>query len=74
MDWDKAIDYYRAALVEFPNHPVALTSLGLALLETGNHSQALETYRQACVAAPQDPIPVESVLKFMNCKATLPRL
>ncbi len=59
MDWDKAIDYYRAALVEFPNHPVALTSLGLALLETGNHSQALETYRQACVAAPQDPIPVE---------------
>lgn len=59
MNWEKAIGYYRKALAEFPNHATALTSLGLALLETDNPNEALETYRKACTAAPEDPIPVE---------------
>ncbi|MBN1264044.1 MAG: tetratricopeptide repeat protein [Anaerolineales bacterium] len=59
MDWDKALEYYRKALAEFPDHSTALTSLGLALLETGNRNEALEIYRKACAASPEDPIPVE---------------
>jgi len=59
MDWGKALEYYQKALVEFPENATALTSLGLALLETGNRNEALETYRKACLAAPEDPIPVE---------------
>ncbi len=31
--WDKAVGYYKQALAEFPEHPKALTSLGLDLLE-----------------------------------------
>jgi tetratricopeptide (TPR) repeat protein len=58
-EWDHAIGYYRKALAEFPDEPGALTSLGLALLETGQLKEALPIYRRAAKINPQDPVPVE---------------
>ena len=40
--WDQAASFYRMALEEFPNHPQALTSLGLALYEMANYQEALQ--------------------------------
>jgi tetratricopeptide (TPR) repeat protein len=59
MEWDHAIGYYRKALAEFPDEPGALTSLGLALLETGQLKEALPVYRRAAKINPHDPVPVE---------------
>ena len=59
LQWDRAIKYYRKALAEFPDHPTALSSLGLALLETGQLKEALASYHRASKAAPTDPLPVE---------------
>lgn len=59
LEWQKAIGYYRKALVEFPENTNALTSLALAQLETGNFTDSLDTYQRACSVAPDDPIPVE---------------
>jgi tetratricopeptide (TPR) repeat protein len=59
LKWDRAIDYYRKALAEFPEEPRALTSLGLALLETNQLPDALAVYRQAAKITPDDPVPIE---------------
>lgn len=59
LQWDKAIEYYRKALAEFPDEPDALSHLGLALLETDQLKEALPVYHRAARAAPEDPIPVE---------------
>ena len=37
QEWDKAVAAYRQALQEFPDHPKALNSLGLALYQLGNY-------------------------------------
>src|SRR3990170_2937453 len=59
LKWDRAIGYYRKALAEFPEEPRALTSLGLALLETNQLPDALAVYRQAAKITPDDPVPIE---------------
>ncbi len=59
LKWDRAIGYYRKALAEFPDDTRALTSLGLALLETNQLPDALAVYRQAAKVTPDDPVPVE---------------
>ncbi|HMK08696.1 MAG TPA: tetratricopeptide repeat protein [Anaerolineales bacterium] len=59
LKWDRAIGYYRKALAEFPDEPRALTSLGLALLETNQLPDALAVYRQAAKITPDDPVPIE---------------
>lgn len=59
LKWDRAIGYYRKALAEFPEDSRALTSLGLALLETNQLGDALTVYRQASKVTPEDPVPVE---------------
>jgi tetratricopeptide (TPR) repeat protein len=59
LKWDRAIGYYRKALAEFPEEPRALTSLGLALLETNQLPDALAVYRQAAKVTPDDPVPIE---------------
>lgn len=57
--WGRAADYYRQALDIFPNHPQALTSLGLALYEMQDFEESLRVYQQAAVISPLDPIPLE---------------
>jgi tetratricopeptide (TPR) repeat protein len=59
LQWNRAIEFYRKALAEFPNNPNALNSLALALLETGQLDEALVAYQTASKSTPDDPIPIE---------------
>jgi tetratricopeptide (TPR) repeat protein len=62
--WDKAASYYRQALQASPNHPKALTSLGLALYELQNFQEALACYQAAAKISPEDPLPLEKVAEL----------
>src|SRR3990170_3527031 len=66
LQWDRAIDFYRKALAEFPEHPTALTSLGLALLELGQLKESLAAYHRAAKASPSDPLPVEKCAEIFE--------
>ena len=66
LEWDKAIGYYRKALAEFPEHPMALSNLGLALLETGQDREALGVYHRAAKASPEDPSAVEKCSEILE--------
>ncbi len=65
-DWDRAAGYYQKALAEFPESPDALNSLGLALLETGKHREALGVYFRAAKAAPEDPVAREKCAEIFE--------
>ena len=64
QQWDKAAAAYLKALVESPDHPMALSSLGLALFELQRFDEALEVYQKAARAAPSDPVPLEKVAQL----------
>ena len=64
QDWDKAADYYSAALEQFPNNAQALTSLGLALFELKDYPSSLQYYQQAAKLSPEDPIPHEKIARI----------
>ncbi|HVN16299.1 MAG TPA: tetratricopeptide repeat protein, partial [Anaerolineales bacterium] len=64
QEWEKAIGAYRKALQEFPDHPKALNSLGLALYQVANFEEALQIYQHVAKLSPQDPIPVEKVAQL----------
>jgi tetratricopeptide (TPR) repeat protein len=68
LQWTRAIEFYRKALAEFPDNPGALTSLGLALLESGQYKDALVAYHRASKVSAGDPLPVE------KCGAIFERL
>ena len=61
QQWDKAVTAYQKALEEFPDHPSALASLGLALFESRRYEESLQAYQKAAQAAPKDPVPVEKI-------------
>ncbi len=61
QEWDKAVSAYRRALQEFPDHPKALSSLGLALYQLGNFEEALQIYLIVAKLSPDDPVPTEKV-------------
>ena len=66
LDWDQATGYYQKALAEFPENPDALNALGLALLETNKHREALGVYFRAAKAAPEDPVPREKCAEIFE--------
>jgi tetratricopeptide (TPR) repeat protein len=66
LQWDRAIEFYRKALAEFPDNANALTSLGLALLETEQFKEALSIYHQAAKLSPSDPIPLEKCAEIFE--------
>jgi tetratricopeptide (TPR) repeat protein len=66
LHWDRAIDYYRKALSLSPDHPGALTSLGLALLESEQYEEALKVYEHAGKLSPDDAIPVEKIAEIVE--------
>lgn len=66
QEWDRAADYYRIALAEFPNHPQALSSLGLALFELCDFPASLEVYQKAAAVAAEDPAPVEKIARIQE--------
>jgi tetratricopeptide (TPR) repeat protein len=66
LQWDRAIEYYRKALSLSPDHPGALTSLGLALLESEQYEEALKVYEHAGKLSPDDAIPVEKIAEILE--------
>jgi tetratricopeptide (TPR) repeat protein len=64
QQWDKAANFYRQALGEFPDHPQALINLGLALIELQDFDQALDCYIRAARVIPDDPLPVEKIAQL----------
>lgn len=66
QSWQKAASYYRLALKEFPDDPKALTSLALAMYETGDFDEALIQYQRAAQVSPEDPIPFEKVADLLE--------
>ncbi len=64
QEWEKAIHSYRKALQEFPDHPKALNSLGLALFQVGQFEEALQTYQYVAKMAPNDPVSFEKVAQI----------
>jgi tetratricopeptide (TPR) repeat protein len=63
-EWDKASSAYRRALEEFPDHPKALNSLGLALYQLGSIEEALQIYMNVAKYSPDDPVPMEKVAQL----------
>jgi tetratricopeptide (TPR) repeat protein len=59
--WDRAASFYRLALEDSPDNPLALTSLGMALVELTMYDEALTFYTHAAVSTPEDPLPVERI-------------
>jgi tetratricopeptide (TPR) repeat protein len=66
QQWEKAAAAYQQALQEFPNHPKALSSLGLALFELQRYEESLQAYQQAARVTPNDPVPLEKVGQLME--------
>ena len=66
LEWERAIDFYRKALALVPDHPGAMTSLGLALLESEKYKEALDVYQHASKLAPENPIPVEKTAEILE--------
>lgn len=62
--WERAAGYYMQALEEYPDHPKALTSLGLALYEMREYQQALQYYQRAANVSQDDPMPLEKVAEL----------
>ena len=61
LDWQAAVNHYQAALEEFPENSMALTSLGLAYYEMRDYQSAIEFYKKAALVAPEDPTPPEKI-------------
>src|SRR5512135_1640732 len=72
QDWNKAAAAYRQALQEFPDHPRALNSLGLALFQLGEFVEALRIYRRVAELTPDDPVAFEKVAQISERVGDLP--
>lgn len=62
--WERAAGFYRQALEEMPDSPLALTSLGLALFELQEYEEALRSYQKAAKLSPSDPLPIEKIAQI----------
>ncbi len=68
QQWDRAVGFYRQALDEMPDQPLALSSLGLALYEMQDYEAALQVYQRSTIVAPSDPIAFEKVARIYERK------
>jgi tetratricopeptide (TPR) repeat protein len=66
QEWSKAISAYRRALQEVPDHPKALSSLGLALFQQAEFDEALQIYKRLAQVSPQDPTPMEKLAQLLE--------
>ncbi len=64
QEWEKAASAYRKALQEFPDHPKALNSLGLALYQLSRFEDALQIYQHVAKLSPEDPVAMEKVAQL----------
>jgi len=61
QNWSEAVKHYRIALEQFPDDPMALISIGLALLEMQDFEGALMHYQKVSSISPTDPVPYEKM-------------
>lgn len=66
QDWQRAANYYRLALEQFPENHTALSNLGLALFELKDLASALKIYQRAAITDPTDPVPVEKIALLLE--------
>lgn len=64
QEWGKAVSAYRKALEHIPDHPKALSSLGLALLQSQQYDEALRIYQRVAELSPNDPISFERIAQL----------
>ena len=64
QEWEKAVSSYRTALEEFPEHPKALNSMGLALLQSQQYDEALQVYERVTQFSTTDPVPFERIAQL----------
>jgi len=64
QEWQKAAGFYSQALDEFPDNPMALSSLGLAFFEMKEYDKSLICYQHAAGVAPKDPVPQEKIARI----------
>ena len=64
QEWGKAVVSYRKALEVIPDHPKALSSLGLALLQSQQYDEALQIYKRVAEFTPTDPVPFERIAQL----------
>ncbi len=64
--WKDAAAFYRQALEEFPDHPKALTSLGLALYQLQDYKGSILYYQKAAKVSPNDPLPFEKMAELLE--------
>ncbi len=72
QQWEKAALSYQAALKEVPDHPKALSNLGLALSQLARFEEALDVYRRLTQVSPQDPVPWERIAHLSERLGDLP--
>ncbi|MBW6473979.1 MAG: tetratricopeptide repeat protein, partial [Anaerolineaceae bacterium] len=61
QNWSEAVNHYRVALEQYPEDPMALISIGLALLEMQDFEGALMHYQKVSSISPNDPVPYEKM-------------
>ncbi|MDX9849503.1 MAG: tetratricopeptide repeat protein [Anaerolineaceae bacterium] len=61
QNWSDAVNHYRTALQEVPDDPMALISIGLALLEMQDFEGALMHYQKVSSISTNDPLPYEKM-------------
>lgn len=61
QNWSEAVNHYRVALDQYPEDPMALISIGLALLEMQDFEGALMHYQKVSSISPNDPVPYEKM-------------
>jgi tetratricopeptide (TPR) repeat protein len=66
QDWKEAVNFYKQALKEFPEHPKALTSLALALYQLQDFKSALVYYQTAAKLSPTDAVPFEKAAELLD--------
>ena len=64
QDWDKAAEFYKKALEESPDHPMALASLGLSHFQLKQYDEALRIYQRVSALQPDDPMPFEKIARI----------
>ncbi len=63
--WPQAIQAYRRALKEFPEHVPTLRGYAWALFNTGEIEEAIDVYKQLTEQAPSDPGPHERLAELL---------
>jgi len=70
-DWEGAIDAYNEALLESPENPIGLSSLGLALFHQKNYRDSLRIFQKLASLYPDDPMPMERIARIYEREGLL---